>query len=78
MIKLLNKLKPITVSLYFNRSCASTLSLLSFLTECVREHQSNHVSREPTFGVRPLRLPADPADLRPAGAGVEGLCCSTG
>lgn len=51
---------------------------LSLYTECVCEHQSDHVSREPTPGVRPLRLSADPADLRPVGTGVEGLCCGTG
>lgn len=52
--------------------------LLLLHTERVREHQSHHVSGEPTLGVRPLRLPADPADLWPAGAGVEGLRCRTG
>lgn len=51
---------------------------LSLNTECVCEHQSDHVSREPAPGVRPLCVTADPADLRPAGAGVEGLRCSTG
>lgn len=46
--------------------------------ERVREHQSDHVSGEPAPGVGPLRLTADPADLRPAGAGVEGLRCGSG
>lgn len=44
-----------------------------FGPERVREHQPDHVSREPAPGVGPLRLAADPADLRAAGAGVEGL-----
>lgn len=53
-------------------------SLLCLSAERVREHQQDHVSREPAPGIRPLRLPADPADLRPAGAGVESLCGGAG
>lgn len=55
--------------------CASARAVtpLRVSPERVREHQPDHVRREPAPGVRPLRLPADPADLRAAGAGVEGL-----
>lgn len=46
--------------------------------ERVREHQPHHVGGKPAAGVGSLRLPADQADLRPAGEGVESLCCGVG
>lgn len=50
----------------------------SLCAERVREHQPHHVGGQPAAGVGSLRLPADQADLRPAGEGVEGLCRGTG
>lgn len=50
----------------------------SLPAERVREHQPHHVSGQPAAGVGSLRLPADQADLRPAGEGVESLCRSVG
>lgn len=50
----------------------------SCCAERVREHQPHHVSGQPAAGVGSLRIPADQADLRPAGEGVEGLRRSTG
>lgn len=62
-----------------NPSVEPPLSLSpSCCAERVREHQPHHVSGQPAAGVGSLRLPADQADLRPAGEGVEGLCRSTG
>lgn len=55
-----------------------SVSVSLWKTECVCEHQSNHVCWKSAPGVQPLCLSADPADLKPAGARVEGLCCSTG
>lgn len=51
---------------------------LSRCAECVREHQPHHVSGQPAAGVGSLRLPADQADLGPAGEGVEGFRRGTG
>lgn len=47
-------------------------------TECLCEHQPYHVGRKPSSGVGPLRLAADPADLKSAGAGMESVCCGAG
>jgi len=52
--------------------CFNRLSL-SLSAERIREYQPHHVGGQPAAGVGPLRLAADQADLRSAGAGVEGL-----
>ena len=77
-LRLREDIGPSEANIAPSEGASSHLLSSSAPAERVREHQPHHVRGQPAAGVGPLRLPADQADLGPAGAGVEGLRRSAG
>lgn len=69
------KMSPLEVS---RLPSPSEPSFSAPFTECVCKHKPHHVSGKSLGGIGPLCIPADQADCKSAGAGVEGVCGSPG